>query len=287
MVQLTVLGSGGWEGIPAPFCRCAICAQAGSPGFERDERTRPSFLINGPTGRFLLDAGFDLRLQSARFKLPPVADFVISHWHPDHMWGLFELGFWTEGTMGGGVQVHGSRLTLEFARRYFSHIPFRYRELAPFEPFELHGVTVTPFPVLHMRTHDTTDPPDSRHNVFGFHLQSGDFRAAYLADYYDIPSESRALISGADLIIADGTYLFEEISPDAPGSHLLRADSTHRHGGAVRELAHSLGAGRIIYHSITHLSGRNHVELSALLSPNESLAWDGMVVNLSAGAPVG
>lgn len=44
-MKITILGSGGWEGIPAPFCDCTVCKKAVSNPNSKDRRTRPELLF--------------------------------------------------------------------------------------------------------------------------------------------------------------------------------------------------------------------------------------------------
>ncbi len=88
--KVTIIGSGGWGGIPAPFCRCKACQSAREPG-SKDNRTRPEILVETEKGRFLIEISPDIRTQSSRFDLSGILHFLISHWHFDHMYGLLEL----------------------------------------------------------------------------------------------------------------------------------------------------------------------------------------------------
>lgn len=90
-MKTTLLGSGGWEGIPAPFCLCRVCAKAAQDPFGKEARTRPGLLIETAEGAFMLEVGPDIRVQSTRFGLPPIKHFFVSHWHFDHLYGLLEL----------------------------------------------------------------------------------------------------------------------------------------------------------------------------------------------------
>ena len=44
-ISVTMLGSGCWEGTPAPFCRCKLCRIASKNILSIENRMRPSFYI--------------------------------------------------------------------------------------------------------------------------------------------------------------------------------------------------------------------------------------------------
>lgn len=82
-MKLIVLGSGGSEGIPAPFCNCKVCK-------GRDERCRGSYLIKTKNTSFLVEISPDFRQQQLKHHFP-IDYLFISHAHDDHMRGLIEL----------------------------------------------------------------------------------------------------------------------------------------------------------------------------------------------------
>ena len=58
-MKLKILGSGAWEGIPAPFCNCKICESAKKPN-SKDNRTRPQILVETEKGQFLIEISPDI-----------------------------------------------------------------------------------------------------------------------------------------------------------------------------------------------------------------------------------
>lgn len=49
-MKIKFLGSGGWEGIPAPFCDCRVCELARKSN-SKNNRTRPEILIETKKGK--------------------------------------------------------------------------------------------------------------------------------------------------------------------------------------------------------------------------------------------
>lgn len=241
-------------------------------------RTRPEFLVEGPTGKFLLEISPDIRLQSTRFKLPPITDYVVSHWHFDHMFGLYELHAWLELVVQSKATIYCSVAAADMLRNQFDFIPINIVTLEAFKPFTLHGVTITPIPVYHMRSRDEGKAELELNNTFGFVLEADDQKVSYLADYYHIPNSSVQKVQGSDVVIADGTYLFQEQYPDKPYQNATSEedDPDHLHGSDILTFTQSLGAPKTVYHSITHLPEKEHAELQSLLPDTQYVGYDGL-----------
>ncbi len=284
MMKIKILGSGGWEGIPAPFCNCRVCRLAKENPNSKNFRTRPEILVETEEGKFLIEISPDIRLQSTKFNLPPIKEFLISHWHFDHMYGLLELHAWSEFVMKEKIKLFCSEKTKEWLDRNFTHIPKEIIVIEPFEQFELYGVRITPLPLYHMFFQDKNLKENQLKNTFGFLLEKENKKAVYLSDYFKIPKKSFELIKDTDVVIMDGTYLFSELFPDKPEQNGLtnseKSDSDHIHGNKILELAKSFNAKKIIFHSITHLTEKTHEELQNLVPENMFISFDGMEIKL-------
>jgi phosphoribosyl 1,2-cyclic phosphate phosphodiesterase len=277
-MKIKILGSGGWEGIPAPFCNCRVCKIAKENPNSKNNRTRPEILIETEKGKFLIEISPDIRLQSAKFNLSSIKDFLISHWHFDHMYGLLDLHTWSEFIMNGKINLYCSQKTKEWLDRNFAHILKEIVVLKRFQTFELYGVKITALPVYHMFSQDKDLKEEELENTFTFFLEKDNKKVVYLPDYFKIPEKTINLIKNSDVIIMDGTYLFEEQFPNKPEQNGLKSDPDHLHGNQILELANSLNANRIIFHSVTHLTEKTHKELQELLPTNMFLSYDGMEI---------
>lgn len=82
---LTILGSGGAIPTPRPFCQCAVCCKARKIG-EPYRRNNSSLLINGINT--IIDCGGDIADSLNRRDVRRVENIFITHWHPDHTFGL-------------------------------------------------------------------------------------------------------------------------------------------------------------------------------------------------------
>ncbi len=278
IMKIKILGSGGWEGIPSPFCKCDICLSAKNNPLSKDNRTRPEILVESDEGSFLIEISPDIRLQSTRFDLPLIENFLISHWHFDHLYGILELHAWSEFVMHGNINIFCSSKTKEWIDKTFGYISKNIIELEPYKKFMLCGVEITPIPVYHMESRDKEIKEDELNNVLGYILEKNGKKTVYLGDYYKIPARALDLIKSSDLVIADGTYLFEDLFPDKPMQNELKNDADHIHGKDILKLLADIQAKEVIFHSTTHLSGKNHEELQALLPKNYRISYDGMSI---------
>lgn len=278
-MKLKILGSGAWEGIPVPFCKCKICEFAQKPK-SKDNRTRPQILVDTEKGQFLIEISPDIRIQSTKFNLPDISNFLISHWHFDHMYGLLELHAWVEFVLGQKPKLFCSQKTKELLDKNFAHIPKDIVVIKPFEKFDLFDIKITPLPVYHMNWQDKDVTEEELNNTFGFVLENNGKKAVYLADYYKMPNKSLEIIKNSDVIVADGTYLFEEMFPSKPEQNNLKFDPDHLHGKQILDFVDRLNAKKVIFHSISHLTEESHEELQKLLPKNMFISYDGMELEL-------
>lgn len=269
-MKITVLGSGAWEGIPAPFCKCTVCTLAAESPFDKNSRTRPQLLVENDNGRFLVEISPDIRLQSTRFGLPPIKDFLVSHWHFDHMYGINELHQYSK-EVTNGLNIYcsaGTNAVLDTDE--FSYIPQTIHIVSPLESFELAGVTITPLPVYHMRSEDDLISDSELANTFGFLFEHNGKKVAYLADYYRVPQSVQDKIHGIDAVICEGTYLMTNDYKDHKPNHM--------HGQDMIDFANSIDAKKTYYHSVSHLTHKKHDELQAMLPEGQTLTFDGTVI---------
>ena len=83
-MEIKFLGTAAYEGVPAPFCRCATCKKALRTG-GRNIRTRSQALINDD---LLIDFNPDtvVHYQTYAFDWEKINDCLITHSHSDHLY---------------------------------------------------------------------------------------------------------------------------------------------------------------------------------------------------------
>ncbi|MGV8161919.1 MAG: MBL fold metallo-hydrolase [Candidatus Nanoarchaeia archaeon] len=278
-MDITILGSGGWEGIPAPFCKCRVCKSAKDPK-SKDYRTRPEILIETKKGKILLELSPDIRLQSNKYNLTEIKDFFISHWHFDHMYGLLELHAWSEFNMKGDINIYCSQKTKDWLDKAFAHIRKNIIVIKPFEKITLYGMEITPIPVRHMYSRDKDLSEEQLDNVFGFIIKENNKKFVYLPDYFAIPNKSLNMLKSTDIVVMDGTYLFEDLFPNKPEQNGLKSDPDHYHGKNILNLAKTIMSKKIVFHSITHLTEKKHAELQKMLPRQMHISYDGMKLKI-------
>ncbi len=98
-MQLTFLGTGGAQQVPVFGCDCLICQRARrEPAFRR---RACSAMLNYQGETTLLDAG--LPALERRFSAGQIQRFLLTHYHMDHVQGLFPLRW----GCGNSIPVYG------------------------------------------------------------------------------------------------------------------------------------------------------------------------------------
>lgn len=83
-MKLKILGSGGAITTPQPFCQCTICKKARKD--IRFKRNNSSLFIQDINT--VIDCGEDIDDSLNRQDVKQVENLFITHWHPDHTFGL-------------------------------------------------------------------------------------------------------------------------------------------------------------------------------------------------------
>lgn len=254
--SVTFLGTGTSTGVPMIGCDCPVCT---SPD-PRDNRMRPSLLIEAPGGTLLIDTGPEMRIQLLRAGVADIDAALITHSHADHIYGMDDLRQFNF-RHGRHIPVYATEETLDRLRHVFDYC-FRETQagggkprlelvpIAPYVPFELCGLTLTPLIVRH-----------GRMDVVTFKI---DESFAYCTDVSHIPDATRPHLRGLDTLVL-GTVRTE---PPSHPTHFILPE-------ALAELADL--APRQGY--LTHLSHHfHHATVSAALPAGIALAHDGLTL---------
>lgn len=251
---ITVLGSGTSVGVPTIGCTCRVCTSAD----PRDKRLRPSVLLRHNGHNFVIDTGPDFRQQALRSSLQRLDAVFFTHAHADHILGIDDLRPYNFHQRQV-IPIYAAEETLEVIRRVFAYIFFSGEtessrpkvETHVFdrEPFQVHGLTVQPVPIMHGKS-----------PVHGFRIG----RFAYLTDHSDIPGESLALLKDLDVLFLDA----------------LRYKPHPTHSTVDRSLKYvELLAPKRTY--FTHIShDLLHERAEELLPPHVRLAYDGLEIEV-------
>ncbi|MDX1388806.1 MAG: MBL fold metallo-hydrolase [Acidobacteriota bacterium] len=255
-MKVTFLGTGTSVGVPAVTCDCDVCTSDD----PRDNRLRPSVLIEWDGASVLIDTSTDLRAQALRHPIQRIDAVLYTHHHADHILGIDDLRIYN-WRRGGPIPIYGSAATLDRIARTFWYVfeekdtPHTRPTLEPMEisgPFSLLGRTIHPVPVLHGDL-----------EILGYRVG----RFAYLTDVSAIPESSARLLEDLDVLVLSALR--------------TRPHPTHLSLDQAVAEAEKIGAARSLF---THLSHDiPHGSVSATLPEGVELAYDGLQLHLEEG----
>lgn len=249
---ITVLGSGTSMGVPTIGCDCKVCT---SPD-PRDNRLRPSIMVQYAGRTVLIDTTPDFRQQALLHRIRRIDAILFTHAHADHIMGLDDVRPITL-KQGGSVPIYGSPQTLAEIHRAFvyvfenhnseSSIPKLHQHALLGEGVDLFGTLFEPVLLNHGRS-----------LVYGYRF--GD--AAYLTDHSSIPEESLANLRNLDVLFLDA----------------LRHKPHPTHSTVQQSLAivEALAPRRAYFTHISHELAHDKTEQS--LPPHVRLAYDGLQI---------
>lgn len=222
---------------------------------------RPSILVEvlgGPESGsvILVDTTPDMRTQVLRAGIERVDVVLVTHPHADHIFGMDDIRQFNF-RLGKRMPIYGTPSTLDHLRRVFEYCFVVSQEgggkpqldltpFAPYEPFDICGVTITPLTVYHGELAVTS-------------FKFGE-RFAYVTDVSRIPEETRPYLTGLDSLIL-GT---------------VRYDPHPTHFGLQQALDEvAIVQPRQAY--LTHLSHQfEHATLSSELPAGVAPGYDGL-----------
>ena len=119
-IKITVLGSGTSAGIPTLTCDCAVCTSSD----PRDNRLRPSVLVEYNGRKVLIDTTPDFRQQALRHNIRWLDAILYTHAHADHIMGLDDVRPFNFHR-AEPIPVYASADTLDRIQRAFKYA-FKY-----------------------------------------------------------------------------------------------------------------------------------------------------------------
>lgn len=255
-MKFTFLGTGTSVGVPMIGCHCATCRSAD----PRDQRLRTGLLLEQAGQQLLVDVSTDFRQQALRAGIEKIEAVLITHCHADHVFGLDDLR--PLNFKHGAIPVYASATTWRDLQRMFSYI-FERKHIGgglpqltshQFDgPFEVCGLRVTPFPVVHGQS-----------EVTGFRFDAGRLAAAFVTDCNLIPARSLELLRGLDLLILDALR--------------LKPHPTHLHLEQSLAYVAEVKPRRTL---LTHMGHEiKHDEWSERLPEGVALAYDGLQLEI-------
>ena len=194
MLRLTLLGTGAAGGVPLYGCHCTAC-EAASNNSNKERKPCSAMVEWGEAHnkkRLLIDAGImDIH---KRFPASCYIGFLLTHFHVDHVQGLFHLRWgngpkipvWSPNDPIGCADLLKHSGCLDF-RSNLSHAVSFYIE----------GLKITPLMMEHSRP------------TFGYLFEFEGHRVAYLTDTDGLPTKTAqhlALVEQLDALILDCSF---------------------------------------------------------------------------------
>lgn len=253
-ITMLVLGSGTSQGVPAIGCECPTCTSTD----PRDNRLRPSVLLQVSGKNIVVDTSSDFRRQMLRYHVTQLDAVLYTHHHFDHIGGFDDVRQFNF-IHRGPIACYGMKQTLDEIRTTFRYafgsllqegggVPqVEMREIEEgMNPID--GIAIEAITVMHGKL-----------PVFGFRIGS----IAYVTDTNYISSEAIARLQHLDVIILDA----------------LRHEKhqTHFSLNEAIDAARAIGAKQTYFTHIAH--DIHHQRDSAFLPSNMAFAHDGLEVS--------
>lgn len=165
-MRLTFLGTGSAGGVPLWGCDCTVCTRA---RIDTSVRRLPNCaVLEAGDVRLLIDAGvMDI---AERFPAGTLSSILITHFHADHVQGLFHLRWGT-----GSLDAFAPHDAEGCADLYKYPGPLNFTHLSKFETFCIGDVRITPVPLVHSKP------------TLGYCIEYKDAKLAYLTDTRELP----------------------------------------------------------------------------------------------------
>ncbi len=224
----------------------------------RDKRLRVSVHIEMDGKSFVIDTGPDFRQQMLRENIKQLDAVLLTHSHKDHIAGLDDIrafNFLQQRDM----PVYGTPATLHQLKTefYYAFEDTRYPGTPQIQlmniddqPFHIHGIQITPLPVIHLRM-----------PVFGFRV--GGF--SYITDANSIPPETMDRLAGTEVLVLNALQIEPHVS------HFTLQEAV--------AIAQKVGARQTYFTHISHKLGL-HKPIEKELPNSIALGFDGLSFEL-------
>ncbi|WP_027859414.1 phosphonate metabolism protein PhnP [Marinobacterium jannaschii] len=254
-MKITLLGTGDVRQVPVYGCDCEACYRA---RIDVSYVRRPcSALLESAGGRLLLDGGLSDLCQ--RFKPGDLDAILLTHYHVDHVQGLFHLRWGLGPTIPvfGPEDQNGCADLLKHPGMLAFQPP-----LNAFESIYFGDLQLTPLPLQHSKP------------TFGYLLREGDHSIAYLTDTVGLPPETEAYLKQhtPDLLVVDCSHPPTEIPP-----------RNHNDLNMALAIHHSLQPGKTVLTHISHELDAMFAQKLIELPAGVYLAEDQMGWSLDCG----
>ena len=249
--------SAGWP-LPRLGCSCEICTSRD----PKDKRTRTQVLIDG---KILLDAGPETYRHLLKEDISRLQAILISHPHPDHILGLWDLPhIYGRAENGlGKITLYVTQPVLNNLKSLFTQTlggPINVKVVKPKETFKIGNAQITYIPVIHGKT-----------PAYAIKVKDGKI-FTYITDFKSILPSSQKMIRHSHMLALDGSSLGK-----------LGQTPTHISITDGITIGQNLKAKSVYFVHIGHKTG-THRHLDNFLrenaGPNFHPAFDGLEIDI-------
>ena len=254
-LTITVLGSGTSVGVPTIGCSCDVCRSTD----PRDNRLRPSIIVDFDGHAVLIDTTPDFRTQALRAPITRIDAVLFTHSHADHIMGLDDLRPFNYMQR----QVIPIYAAEEHLRHIMGAFPYIFDESPTLssrpklEPrtftagsvIELFGLGFEVIPLKH-----------GKGTTYGFRFGN----AAYLTDHNEIPEESLRRLQGLDVLFLDALRHHPHPTHSTVSQAVAVAERLQPRRAFLTHICHDLG----------------HVRTEEELPANVRLSYDGLRIEV-------
>ncbi len=253
-MKITFLGTGTSQGIPVIGCRCPVCTSSDA----RDNRLRSSVLVETQGMSVLIDCGPDFRYQMLREKVSRLDAILFTHEHKDHIAGLDDVRAFNY-MQGRGMDVYALPRVQEALKREFHYafmkekypgVPLINLHDISTRPFQLGDLAIVPIEVMHYRL-----------PILGFRI--GGF--TYITDAKTIAPPEVEKIKGSQVLVLNALQQGSHISHFTLSEAIAFSRQVNVPHTYLTHVGHNMGL---------------HQEVSAMLPPGVSFAYDGLKIEV-------
>jgi phosphoribosyl 1,2-cyclic phosphate phosphodiesterase len=245
-------------GVPTLGCDCKVCTS----NDPRDNRLRPSIMVQYHGRTILIDTTPDFRQQALRERIGRIDAILYTHAHADHIMGLDDVRP-LNLRQRAPIPLYGSTETLATIQRSFGYafenlnaesaVPKLELRPIDLEPFEAAGLKFQPVLLRHGRS-----------TVFGYLFGS----VAYLTDHSEIPDETLERLHGLEVLFLDALR--------------HKPHPTHTTLSRAVKYVETLTPKRAYFTHISH--DLPHVQTEETLPGHVRLAFDGLKITVEAAS---
>ena len=272
-MQVKFMGTAASEGIPNPFCNCAVCTFAREHG-GANVRTRASVLVDN---HMFIDMSPEWSSQLKREKMTAreIDAVLFTHTHPDH----FNVGEFVSRAKGfaqnvdSPLHVFGNDCAIKNAFNALDGLQgdrFVFHLLAPYISYTYQDYKITPTLANHAKMELCYNYLIERNGkTFFYGLDSG-----------WLPESTFEFLTGRhiDVAVLECTYAFKEGEKTAnhPNFNSLFAEIA-----LLKELGCLDDSSKVITSHVSHSSTLNHEDLCKIMDKHNIItAFDGMTLDI-------